>query len=332
MPPLQERRRPPNAAPALQPRLAPSLGAHQTLNAFTVDVEDYFQVTAFEHSIARQHWKHYESRVVSNTRTILRLLDRHRVKATFFVLGWTAEHYPGLVREIDRYGHEIGSHSYWHRLVYEQTPEEFRDDLCRSRDLLQNILGRPITAYRAPSFSITNRSFWATEILSKEGFQVDSSIYPIHHDRYGIPGARRDIHRIDTFAGPLWEFPPAVWTLGRLNLPVSGGGYFRLYPIPWSSYCLRQANKQHQPFMFYIHPWEVDPAQPRITCGSRLSQFRHRVNLKKTEAKLDRLLGAAPFGSISDVFAQQGVPVGATTSSLKTPKKRLTTPGHPLDY
>ena len=167
--------------------LGPPSSALHLLNAFTVDVEDYYQVSAFERHVRREHWDRWESRVVANTHRILKLLDRHNVKGTFFVLGWVGHRYPQLVREIHAGGHEVGSHSYWHRLIYDCSPDEFRDDLRRSRDVLEDAIGARVTAHRAPSFSITARSLWALEVLVEEGFTVDSSIFPIHHDRYGIP-------------------------------------------------------------------------------------------------------------------------------------------------
>ena len=274
------------------------------LNAFTVDVEDYFQVSAFEKHVPRDQWDRWESRVVPNTHRVLELLDRHSVKATFFVLGWVAERYPHLVREIHSSGHEIGSHGFWHRLIYEQTPEEFRADLRRSRDVLQDVIGGPVTAHRAASFSITNRSLWALEILVEEGFLVDSSVFPVRHDRYGIPGAEPRLHRIATAAGPLWEFPPSVVRLVGMNLPVSGGGYFRLYPLAWTLYCLRRINRaERQPHIFYVHPWELDPEQPRIDAASRTARFRHYVNLGRNEQKLDQLLRHLRFGRLCDVIA-----------------------------
>ena len=273
------------------------------LNVFSVDVEDYFQVSAFEPYLARDQWPDQESRVVANTQVLLRLIERHQVHGTFFVLGWVAERFPQLVREIHQSGHELGSHSYWHRLVYEQSPDEFRSDLIRSRDVLQQITGAAVTAYRAPSFSITARSLWALEILAEEGFTADSSIFPIHHDRYGIPLAERRLHTIATPAGPLQEFPPAVVRCGRWNLPVSGGGYFRLYPWAWSRFCFRRINRGGAPFMFYVHPWEVDPQQPRLGLGSRAARFRHHVGLASTEGKLEQLLQTFRFGRLCDVLA-----------------------------
>ncbi len=270
-------------------------------NIFTVDVEDYFQVSAFENDVRRDQWDRWESRVEANTHRVLRLLDRHRVRATFFILGWTAERYPGLVREIHAAGHEIGCHGYWHRLIYRQTPEAFRADLRQSRDVIQSSIGQAVTAYRAPSFSITRQSLWALEILVEEGFLSDLSVFPIRHDRYGIPDAEQGPHRLTTSAGSLWEFPPPVAKIARLNLPVGGGGYFRLYPLAWTLFLLRRINRvQRQPFVFYVHPWELDPEQPRIRSASRLSRFRHYVGLSKNEAKLDGLLGSFRFGRLCD--------------------------------
>ncbi len=275
------------------------------LNALTIDVEDYYQVSGFERHVPRERWGEYESRVVANTHRLLRLLDERQVPATFFVLGWVAEQYPQLVRDIHRAGHEVASHSYWHRLVYELTPEEFRDDLVRSRDVLEQIIGERVTAYRAPSFSITNKSLWALDILAAEGFTADSSIYPIYHDRYGIPDAQPHLHRLSTASGELWEFPAAVVRMAGLNLPVSGGGYFRLYPLPLTVRALRHVNRAlRRPFVFYTHPWEFDPGQPRLKFGSWLGRRRHYLNLRSTERKLRGLLAAFEFGRLRDVVAQ----------------------------
>jgi len=273
------------------------------LNALTVDVEDYFQVSGFEGAVRREDWERFESRVVPNTNRILDLLDRHSVKATFFVLGWVAERFPDLVRRIHERGHEIGSHGFWHRLVYEQSPEAFRDDLKRSRRALSDAVDAPIEAYRAASFSITRRSLWALEILVEEGFRVDSSVFPVRRDRYGIPGARVDVHRVATPAGMLWEAPMPVARLAGRNVPVGGGGYFRLYPISLTLRWLAQINRQ-RPFVFYFHPWEIDPDQPRIRTRRLLSRVRHYVNLASTERKLDALLSRFRFGRLRDVVEQ----------------------------
>lgn len=273
------------------------------LNALTIDVEDYYHVSGCERTVDRNAWPMYESRVVENTQRLLELLEAYRVRATFFVLGWVSDRFPQLVRQIRALGHEIGSHSYWHRLVYQQTPDQFRDDLRRSRDVLQDTLGEPVTLYRAPSFSITQRSRWALEILVQEGFHVDSSIFPVRHDRYGMPDAETRIHRIETPSGTLWEFPPSVVRLGRVNVPVAGGGYFRLYPLAVTCRCIRQINhRQSIPAMFYVHPWEIDPRQPRVRFPSYLARFRHYLNLSSTQRKLEVLLNHVRFGTVSDAM------------------------------
>jgi polysaccharide deacetylase family protein (PEP-CTERM system associated) len=291
----------------------PPLDKARLLHAFTVDVEDYFQVSAFEQCVSREQWDTYPSRVEANTQRILELLSKHKVRATFFILGWIAERYPQLVHEISRAGHEVGSHGYWHRLIYTQTPTEFRADLRRSIAILENIIGQPITAYRAPSFSITEKSRWALDILIEEGILVDSSVVPIYHDLYGIPGAQAGLHRLGTSAGSLWEFPPAVYPLfGKFMLPVGGGGYFRIYPFRFTRWCLRRLEKQQQALMFYMHPWEIDEHQPRLRASFK-SRFRHYTNLHRTLGKLDRLLAAFRFGSIRDVLAEQQETVAEET-------------------
>jgi len=290
----------------------------EILNAFTVDVEDYFQVSGFDRHIRRDRWDSFEGRVVANTRRVLRLLERHDVLGTFFILGWVADRHPRLVREIHRRGHEIGSHSFWHRLIYEQTPEQFRADLRQSRDALEGAIGQRVTAYRAPSFSITARSLWALEILAEEGFEVDSSVFPIYHDRYGIPHAEPRLHRLAVGGGSLWEFPPSVARFAGVNVPV-GGGYFRLCPLWWTLLCLRRIRRLGQPAMLYVHPWEIDPEQPRLAAGTRLSRFRHYVNLAATERKLDTLLRKHRFGRLCDVIGRAHAAGGGSTVSAEAP-------------
>jgi polysaccharide deacetylase family protein (PEP-CTERM system associated) len=272
------------------------------LNALTIDVEDYYHVSAFEKCVKRCAWASFESRVVASTTRILEILDDASVRATFFVLGWVAERYPELVRSIHAAGHEIGCHSYWHRLIYEQTQEEFREDLCRARDTLQDILGERVVAYRAPSFSITQSSRWALDILIEEGFQIDSSIYPTYHDRYGLAGTPPEPHRIARPAGEIWEFPLAVYRRLGYPLPIGGGGYFRLYPYAFTRHGLRGINAQGRPFVTYVHPWEFDPAQPRLAPG-RLNAFRHYVNLPRTEPRFKRLLADFRLGTISETLS-----------------------------
>ena len=274
------------------------------VNAMTVDVEDYFQVSAFEAAVPRSTWEARESRVCRNTERLLTLLETSNIKATFFVLGWVAERFPGLVRRIVREGHELASHGYEHRLVYSQTPREFRNDLRRARVALEQAGGCPVLGYRAPSYSIVNRSLWALDVLIEEGYAYDSSIYPIRHDRYGIPEWRRDVHRIDRGGGSIWELPGSTVRLGTTNLPFGGGGYFRLLPYAWTRYGIARLNAAGHPAIFYLHPWEIDPEQPRIQAG-RLSMLRHYWNLSRTEPRLKRLLGQFLFGRIGDVLANQ---------------------------
>lgn len=278
----------------------------QLANAFTVDVEDYFQVTAFERVVSRSDWGRHQSRVVANTQCLLELLARHNVSATFFVLGWVAERFPQLVREIHAAGHELGSHSHWHHLVYRMNPGEFREDLRRSLAVIEDAAGCRVKCYRAPSFSITSSSLWALEILVEEGIEIDSSIFPIYHDRYGIPSAQRRLHQLSTPAGKIWEFPPSVARFARLNLPVSGGGYFRLFPAAFTRACLRSINRSaDEPFMFYIHPWEIDPEQPRVKAGSRMARWRHYVNLAQTHPKLESLLTSFQFAPLGEIVASK---------------------------
>jgi polysaccharide deacetylase family protein (PEP-CTERM system associated) len=273
-------------------------------NAFTVDVEDYFQVSAFEKNVPKSDWCNFPHRVMDNTLRMLDLLAKRNVHATFFVLGWVAEQYPDLVRRIVRNGHELASHSYWHRLVYEQSPEEFRQDLRQSKRILEDISGVEVTAYRAPSFSIIKKSLWALDILVEEGFRADSSIFPTVHDRYGIPGAERTIHCVQTKSGSLWEFPPSVRSVMGVDLPVSGGGYFRAYPYWFSAQSFRQINNTaKRPFMFYVHPWEIDPDQMRMEFAKGVTRFRHYVNLKGNYHKLEKLLAEFQFTRMNDVIS-----------------------------
>lgn len=272
-----------------------------------MDVEDYFHVTAFEDLVSREMWAEIPSRVVPSTERLLALFADQGVSATFFVLGWVAERFPQLVRDIDAAGHEIASHSYWHQRVYRQSPAEFRDDLCRSRDVLEAITGKAVTAYRAPTFSITNRSLWALDILAHEGFRVDSSIFPIRHDRYGIADAPTEPHTRETGHGPLLEFPASVLKLAKWNCPIAGGGYFRLAPWRMTQWAWQRAERASAaPLMFYIHPWELDPQQPRVAGASVLKSWRHRNNLHTTAGKLAKLLAHFKFGTLSAALASAG--------------------------
>ena len=279
----------------------------QIANALTIDVEDYFQVAALAEAVRREGWDSMEYRVEANTRRLLELLERHNTRATFFTLGWVAEKSPQLVREIQKAGHEVASHGYSHQLIYNQTPEVFREETRRSKQILEDIIGEPVTGYRAASYSITNQSRWALDILAEEGFTWDSSIFPVHHDRYGMPGAPRWPHRLKTDKGhELAEFPLSTLKFPGYTLPIAGGGYFRLFPYWFSRWGLGSINRQGQPFVFYLHPWEIDPGQPRLDV-KWFSRFRHYNNLDVCEHRLDQLLGHFPFTTVSNVLRAQGV-------------------------
>lgn len=288
------------------------LGAVPITNALTIDVEDYFHVSAFAKVIDPAHWDHYECRVETSTRRLLGLLARYEIRATFFVLGWVASRYPELVRSIARAGHEVACHGLTHKLVYEQTPREFRDETMTAKALLEDIIQAPVHGYRAASYSITAKSLWAIDILVDLGFEYDSSVFPIRHDRYGIPGAARQPHWLRGPGGAsLLEFPLSTKDLGFVRLPVAGGGYFRLLPYAVTRRALASINRDEGiPFIFYLHPWEIDPGQPRIS-ASRLSRFRHYTNLAKCESMLCRLLGEFRFGTVRDSLGELGLWAGA---------------------
>ncbi|QDS88357.1 Peptidoglycan deacetylase [Rosistilla ulvae] len=270
-------------------------------NILTVDVEDYFQVSGFEHRIKRSEWEALPSRVEANTDRLLQLFDDCNVRGTFFVLGWVAHRHPELLRRIAAAGHELASHGYWHQLVYNLTPQQFRDDIRDSRSAISDATGKRVDAYRAPSFSITSKSMWAFEILVEEGFTVDSSVFPIRHDRYGVPDAQHEIHHRETAAGTIVEIPPSVALLGPLKIPV-GGGYFRMFPVAMTMYAMRSIHSGQNPSMLYLHPWEVDPEQPRIAGVGLRSRFRHYVGLRRTERRLKQVLNEFRFAPVCDVL------------------------------
>lgn len=288
----------------------------EILNAFTVDVEDYFQVAALASAVDRDSWGQRESRVERNTGVLLDLLAEQQVRGTFFVLGWIAERHPGLIKRIAAEGHEIACHGFSHQLIYTQTPAEFRDETARSKRILEDLVGAAVLGYRAASFSITRQSLWALDVLIDLGFQYDSSVFPIRHDRYGIPGADP---RPALLAAPsgrtLVEFPMSAARFAGVAVPVSGGGYFRLLPYAVTRAGLRQINDRFgRPFTFYLHPWEIDPGQPRVRVGW-LSRFRHYTNLDRCESRLRRLLREFRFGAMREVLQGLGL---AASAALRT--------------
>ena len=271
-------------------------------NALTIDVEDYFQVSAFDGHIAREQWAAQPCRVERNVDLILALLETHQARATFFTLGWIAERYPALVRRIVDGGHELASHGYAHRRASDQTRAEFSRDITLSKNLLEQLAGQAVKGYRAPSFSIAAGNLWALDSLQAAGYRYSSSIYPIRHDHYGMPGAPRFASR-PTGEGGLLELPiSTVRVLGR-NMPAGGGGYFRLLPYAASRWALRRINSHDgRAGIFYFHPWELDPGQPRPAGIGIKTRLRHYLNLHRMEHRINRLLGDFRWGRIDDIF------------------------------
>lgn len=287
---------------AAQP--VPAGGGTKTLHALSVDVEDYFHVAALSRVISPDDWETLPSRVERNTERLLELFDHQQVKCTFFVLGWVAERYPALIRKLADHGHEVASHGYSHQLVYNQTPAVFAEETRKSKLILEDIIQQPVTGYRAASYSITRESLWALDILAELGFTWDSSIFPIHHDRYGIPDSPKTPYTIQTSSGmSLREFPLTTARLFRMTIPAAGGGYFRQFPYPLFRHLFRLAsNNDTRPQMFYLHPWEIDPEQPRYNDASWFSRFRHYTNLDKCYGRLERLLQDFSFGTVSQSY------------------------------
>jgi polysaccharide deacetylase family protein (PEP-CTERM system associated) len=273
-----------------------------TVNALTVDVEDFFHVQAFADVIPRSAWDELPRRVEKNTERLLELCARAGVTGTFFTLGWVAARHPALVRRIVAAGHELASHGFGHQRVDSLTPEAFRDDLVRAKAVLQDTGGVAVAGYRAPTFSIGPRTPWAFSILAETGHRYSSSVYPVRHDLYGSPDASRVPYR-DAGTG-LWEFPMTTLRVFSKNLPCSGGGYFRLLPYPLYRLLLRRANAAQGAGLFYTHPWEIDPDQPRVEGASRLSRFRHYTGLAKTFSRLERLLGDFAWDRMDRVYAE----------------------------
>ena len=271
------------------------------INALTVDVEDYYHVSAFESVVGFDNWESQESRVKDNVDKVLEIFARQEIHATFFVLGWVGEHFPDVVRVIHKGGHEIATHGYAHRLIYSQTPEGFKSDVKRSLDVIQDIIGEKVIGYRAPSFSITKKSLWAIEILESCGLKYDSSICPASpmvHSRYGLPGAPTGPYQIRP---GFWEFPVTTFRLLGRDLPVGGGGWLRHYPFKMTQWGLRRVNGEGRPALVYLHPWELDPEQPRLN-GTPWSKFIHYRNLDKTADRLQSLCQDFQFTCIRDIL------------------------------
>lgn len=281
------------------------MGSKQTTNALTIDVEDYFQVSAFAPHIARSEWPTRECRVERNIACILKLLDDRQTKATFFTLGWIAERYPHVVRQIVDNGHELASHGYGHERAHEQTEEAFFADIHLAKILLEDLSGYEVKGYRAPSFSIGAGNLWAFDCLERAGYRYSSSIYPIKHDHYGMPDAPRFAHQI----GGLLEVPATTVRFLSRNWPASGGGYFRLMPYALSRWLLRQVNAADgKPVVFYFHPWEIDVDQPRIAGINARTRFRHYVNIERMESRLHRLLADFHWGRMDEIFFSKSWP------------------------
>jgi polysaccharide deacetylase family protein (PEP-CTERM system associated) len=274
----------------------------RVVNAMSVDVEDYFHVSAFDRVVSRASWDSLDSRVAANTCRLLDLFDARALRATFFVLGWIAERHPQLVRDIIDRGHEVASHGYHHQLTYMLTPAQFREDVRAAKASLEDAAGVAVVGFRAPSYSIVTSTLWALDILIEEGYLYDTSIFPIHHDRYGIPGAPRHPHRIERAAGTLIEVPASTVRVGGINLPVAGGGYFRMLPYAWTRWGIKRVNTaERAPVVFYLHPWEIDPEQPRIAVGTT-TRLRHYFGLRRTAGRLKRLLRDFRFDTIRSVL------------------------------
>jgi polysaccharide deacetylase family protein (PEP-CTERM system associated) len=273
-----------------------------TCNALTIDVEDYFQVSAFAPHIPRTDWPIRECRVEQNVDRILQMLENHGAKGTFFTLGWLAERYPEVIRRIVDSGHELASHGYGHERVSDQTPESFFADINVAKLILEDLSGQEIKGYRAPSFSIGEKNLWAFETLEKAGYQYSSSIYPIRHDHYGMPNAPRHPHLV----GNLLEIPATTLRFFNRNWPASGGGYFRLMPYELSRWMIRHVNDVDRlSAVFYFHPWEIDSGQPRIPGIGAKTRFRHYVNIDRMESRLHRLLADFSWGRMDELFLKQ---------------------------
>jgi polysaccharide deacetylase family protein (PEP-CTERM system associated) len=270
------------------------------INALTVDVEDYFQVSAFDGHVHRDSWDRMPSRIERNVDQLLQLLDDRRARATFFTLGWVAQRHPSLIRRIVAQGHELASHGYGHRRASDLDHTAFSDDIRRAKGLLEDLGGAAVIGYRAPSFSINKGNLWAFDCIAAAGYRYSSSVYPVQHDHYGMPDAPRFPYRV---RDGLMEIPVTTTRLLGRNLPAGGGGYFRLAPYNVSRWAIARVNRQEQrPAIFYFHPWEIDPEQPRVNGVGVKTRFRHYLNLHRTKARLSRLLTDFQWDRVDRVF------------------------------
>lgn len=298
-----------NAAFA-SPAPAVTAAAAPIINALTIDVEDYFQVSAMAPYIGRDEWDARECRVERNVEHILQMLERHGARATFFTLGWIAERYPALVRRIAAQGHEVASHGYAHGRVSELSPEAFVADIVRAKGVLEDLVGAPVLGYRAPSFSIGSANLWAFDCLERTGHRYSSSIYPIRHDHYGMPDSPRFAHRVTE---GLVEIPPTTLRLFDRNWPSSGGGFFRLLPYRLSRWMIDRVNRvDGESAVFYFHPWEIDSGQPRVAGIDFKTRFRHYVNIGRMARRLENLLADFRWGRMDRVFLGAARPGGGT--------------------
>ncbi|ATE60941.1 XrtA system polysaccharide deacetylase [Thauera sinica] len=274
--------------------------AERITNAFTCDVEDYFQVSALAPHFPRDTWENVPCRVERNVERILQMLDEHGARGTFFTLGWVADRFPQLVRRIADAGHEVASHGYAHERASALTPGAFTADISLAKAVLEDITGRAVTGYRAPSFSIGEANLWAHDCIAEAGYRYSSSVYPVRHDHYGIPDAPRFPWRLEN---GLVEVPVTTLRAFGRNWPAGGGGFFRLLPYFVSRWQIARVNAQdRQPAIFYFHPWEIDPGQPRVRDAAARTRFRHYVNLERTESRLERLLSDFSWGRADEVF------------------------------
>ncbi len=275
-------------------------------HALSIDVEDYFHVAAFQDIVSPDDWSGMESRIEANTRKVMSILDDAGVTATFFVLGWAAERYPTLVPMIASQGHEIACHGYSHQQIYNQSRQDFREETRKAKAILEDQSGVEVVGYRAATFSVIERTLWALDELAEAGFHYDSSIFPVHHDNYGMADSPVAPHRVSgPDGGELVEFPISVLEMGRFKLPIAGGGYFRLFPYPVTRWGLNRIDASGRPVVFYLHPWEVDPEQPRFENARAFSRFRHYNNLDRCERRFRRLLTDFEFTTIRDVLVDR---------------------------